>query len=178
MTKGIAADFWLTNQLTGNWLLVVVTPSGFTTNRSAICWFHRKNPDTNWRWPTVDGETIGRYESYEWHSYILFFWHTWSTVEDSTRSNLVGKKGCNLSLLQTHNIVQRSVSKMISDSFQKLTGNPEKFRFLMFFGSMLVETQLLIDTEENQALKWCFSGEMILKYWLNSDFVNELYIYI
>lgn len=48
----------------------------------------------------------------------------------------------------------------------------------MFFGSMLVETQLLIDTEENQALKWCFSGEMILKYWLNSDFVNELYIYI
>lgn len=67
---------------------------------------------------------------------------------------------------------------MISDSFQKLTGNPEKFRFLMFFGSMLVETQLLIDTEENQALKWCFSGEMILKYWLNSDFVNELYIYI
>lgn len=34
----------------------------------------------------------------------------------------------------------------------------------MCFGSMLVETQLLIDTEENQAPKWCFSREMILKY--------------
>ena len=91
--------------------------------------------------PRYKLEVANRRRWNHWKVWLLWmtqlhtvFLHTWSTVEDSTRSNLVGKKGCNLSLLQTHNIVQRSVSKMISDSFQKPTGNPEKLRFLIFFG--------------------------------------------
>ena len=155
MTKGIAADFWFINQLTGNWLLVVVILEDLQrTDPRFVGFTGRTQIQIGGGQPATVKPLKGMTPMNDTVTYC--FLHTWSTVEDSTRSNLVGKKGCNLSLLQTHNIVQRSVSKMISDSFQKPTGNPEKLRFWYFLAlcwwkpncSSILDLDFLFDWRE------------------------------